>query len=73
MENYAYFMKRYSYCQSFIYVGDNVKKDFITPNALGWKTICLKDDGRNIHKQDFTLTPEQALPKKTILSLKELI
>lgn len=51
MENYAYFMKRYSYCQSFIYVGDNVKKDFITPNALGWKTICIKDDGRNIHSK----------------------
>ena len=73
MENYAYFMKRYSYCQSFIYVGDNVKKDFITPNALGWKTICLKDDGRNIHKQDFTSTPAHALTKEKIKSLKELI
>lgn len=73
LANYEYFMKRYPECHDFTYVGDNPRKDFIAPNSLGWMTICLKDDGRNIHKQDFTLTPEQALPKKTIMSLKELI
>jgi putative hydrolase of the HAD superfamily len=35
------------------YVGDNVNKDFISPNLLGWTSICLLDDGNNIHKQDF--------------------
>lgn len=73
LANYEYFMKRYPECHDFTYVGDNPRKDFIAPNSLGWMTICIKDDGRNIHKQDFTLTPEQALPKKTIMSLKELI
>ena len=73
LANYEYFMNRYPECQDFTCVGDNPRKDFIAPNALGWMTICLMDDGRNIHKQDFTLTPEQALPKKTIMSLKELI
>lgn len=57
----------------YTYVGDNLKKDFIVPNALGWNTICLKDDGRNIHKQDFEATSVDALPKKVITSLKELI
>lgn len=40
----------------YIYVGDNLKKDFITPNTLGWMTLCLRDQGNNVHKQDFTLS-----------------
>ena len=35
------------------YIGDNTSKDFIAPNALGWTTICLPDNGNNIHMQDF--------------------
>ena len=73
LANYAYFMERYPECHDFTYVGDNLKKDFVAPNALGWMTICLMDDGRNIHRQDFASTPAQALPKKKIKSLKELI
>lgn len=42
----------------YFYIGDNTKKDFITPNEMGWTTICLKDYGENIHKQDFTLANE---------------
>ena len=73
LENYAYFMKRYPECHDFTYIGDNPRKDFIAPNALGWATVCLKDDGRNIHRQDLPSIPAQALPRKTIKSLKELI
>ena len=57
----------------YTYVGDNLKKDFIVPNALGWNTICLKDDGRNIHKQDFDAASGDAMPKKVIASLRELV
>ena len=42
----------------YIYIGDNLKKDFITPKHMGWTTICLKDQGNNIHKQDFDLPYE---------------
>ena len=73
LANYEFFMKRYPECQDFTYVGDNPRKDFIVPNALGWMTICLMDDGRNIHRQYFASTPAQALPKKKIKSLKDLI
>lgn len=52
LANYEYFMKHYPECHDFTYVGDNPRKDFSAPNALGWKTICLKDDGRNIHRQE---------------------
>lgn len=39
--------------REYIYIGDNLEKDFVTPNRLGWKTVCLNDDGHNIHAQDF--------------------
>lgn len=37
--------------ERYAYVGDNPEKDFLHPNKMGWLTICLKDDGRNIHRQ----------------------
>ncbi|RYZ81048.1 MAG: HAD family hydrolase, partial [Proteobacteria bacterium] len=54
-----------------IYVGDNLGKDFVTANRLGWKTICLLDDGRNIHAQDFDKKAIY-LPAITVASLSEL-
>lgn len=56
---------------SFCYVGDNPDKDFIAPNQLGWDTVCLLDDGRNIHHQNFDL-PQEFLPKQKIINIKEL-
>lgn len=53
----------------FTYVGDNLKKDFIWPKSNGWQTICLRDDGRNIHPQDFVNTPHDAMPDKVINSI----
>ena len=72
LANYTYFMKRYPQCHDFTYVGDNLKKDFIAPNRLGWHTVCLKDDGRNIHKQQVEIAEREALPKVWIDSLYEL-
>jgi putative hydrolase of the HAD superfamily len=40
--------------ENFIYIADNPNKDFITPNKLGWTTICLLDRGQNVHEQIFT-------------------
>ena len=72
--NYDYFMKRYPECQDFTYVGDNLEKDFIAPNALGWMTICLKDDGRNIHRQEDGNKDDMMMPKRWIERLeRELI
>ena len=69
LANYEYFMKRYPECHDFTYVGDNPRKDFIAPNSLGWMTICLKDDGRNIHRQEFSTVKEEAMAKRVILNL----
>ncbi len=67
---YQYFMNRY-YEASFCYVGDNLNKDFVTANKLGWKSVCLLDDGRNIFSQQITLSKEY-LPRYTIKKLTEL-
>lgn len=56
----------------YFYIADNPKKDFISPNKLGWKTVCIKDRGFNIHQQNFDL-PSEYLPAKIIGNLKELI
>ena len=69
--NYIY-IQNYFPNADFFYVGDNLKKDFITANFLGWTTICLLDNGLNIHKQDFNLS-EEYLPKYTITSLFEIL
>lgn len=61
LNNYKVVMEKFPERERFIYVGDNPSKDFITPNRLNWTTYCLKDDGRNIHRQDMTL-PKEYLP-----------
>ena len=56
---------------NYVYVGDNPQKDFLAPNQRGWDTICLLDNGRNIHKQVFDLAPDY-LPKYRIRSMTDL-
>lgn len=70
---YAYeLVERFFPNCKYVYVGDNTKKDFAAPNSMLWDTVCLLDDGRNIHKQDFELD-EIYLPKHKINNIKELI
>lgn len=57
---------------SFVYVGDNPMKDFLWPNRLGWTTILLIDDGRNVHSQQVSLPSDDYRPKYRIKSLDEL-
>ena len=56
----------------YYYIGDNTKKDFIAPNKLGWETICLRDNGLNIHQQNFNLD-SSFLPKYMINNLAEIV
>lgn len=69
-KNFRYYMEKYRE-HSFVYVGDNPKKDFIVPNRLGWQTVMLKDDGRNIHKQE--VVQMENLPQMTIIGIEELL
>lgn len=38
---------------TYFYIADNPKKDFVTPNNLGWTSVCLLNQGKNIHSQYF--------------------
>lgn len=71
LSNYEYFMKHYPGA-TYMYVGDNPKKDFVGANILGWSTICLLDDGRNIHKQDFDVSL-QYRPQMIISDIVEIL
>ncbi len=69
-KNYLYFMDRYPY-SNYYYVGDNLEKDFIAPSALGWRSVLLLDDGRNIHKQELNDFVDSSV--LTIENIKELL
>ena len=49
--SFRLFMDKFGEEADYWYVGDNTAKDFVAPNSLGWTTVCLLDDGRNIHRQ----------------------
>lgn len=42
------------------YLADNPSKDFTGPNSLGWTTLMLLDDGRNIHPQSIEVRASDA-------------
>lgn len=67
--NKANFLKSHSLKSA--YIGDNPKKDFITPNSLGWVTIMIADNGENIHNQNIELRNIQK-PQFVLRSIKEL-
>ena len=68
-EPFVRIMERHPSC-AYYYIGDNPAKDFVAPNRLGWITICLLDNGRNIHHQDFSL-PQAMLPQHMISQITE--
>ena len=70
-EPFCSFMKRYP-DSDYYYIGDNPTKDFVAPNQLGWTTVCLLDDGRNIHPQVWSAKKEY-LPHKKVNSILELL
>lgn len=69
-EPFRHVMTRYP-SRTYYYIGDNPAKDFVAPNRLGWITVCLLDDGRNIHPQDFGLS-QQMLPQHQVSQLSEI-
>ena len=71
-QSFKFFMEKYGKDCDFWYVGDNTFKDFVAPNTLGWTTVCLIDDGSNIHKQNFQLE-SPFMPKLRIKLLSELL
>lgn len=71
LEGFEFFMSKYPK-EEYTYIGDNTSKDFYAPNKLGWTTVCLLDNGENIHKQDFSLG-SLYLPKVKVKSLYDYV
>ncbi|HYK77849.1 MAG TPA: HAD family hydrolase [Daejeonella sp.] len=67
---FKYFMEKYP-GERYVYLADNVNKDFVTPNRLGWRTIALADNGLNIHNSQSNLEPV-FYPQESIYSFSEL-
>ena len=70
VEPFRRFMQRYP-SRTYYYIGDNPAKDFEAPNGLGWITVCLLNDGRNIHRQIFW-GPSQMMPQYRVSQLTEI-
>lgn len=70
--SFSYFMDKYGKDVEYMYVGDNPSKDFIAPNQLGWTTVCLLDNGQNIHGQDLSLQMP-FLPRYRVKKLSEIL
>ena len=69
-EPFLWFMNHYP-DSVYYYIGDNPQKDFVCPNRLGWQTICLKNDGRNIHPQDYNLAKDY-LPSQVFDGIRDV-
>jgi putative hydrolase of the HAD superfamily len=56
----------------YYYIGDNIKKDFIAPKRLGWKTVGMIDSGLNIHSNAYEYLEEKYQPHDFIINFEEL-
>ncbi len=56
----------------YYYIADNLKKDFIAPNALGWKSVALMDNGMNVHFEGHRHMHKESLPQNFIIDFREI-
>ena len=70
--NFEFFVTKFGASNDFYFIGDNPKKDFFHPNIMGWTTICLKDDGRNIHPHSIELD-DMSFAQQTLCPLSDII
>lgn len=57
--------------KKYVYIGDNPQKDFITPNDLGWLSIGLIGNEKNIYKQNLD-SDESFKPHVWITNFKSI-
>lgn len=63
--------------QRFVYIGDNISKDFYLPGLRGWRTVMMRDrNGVNVFTQNISVWQPQYRPQvivdnySTLLNLK---
>ena len=57
---------------SYLYMADNLRKDFIGPNNRGWQTIGLIDNGLNMHYDSHKYFEKNRMPQAFISSFNEI-
>lgn len=72
LKNFQAVMDKFPERKVFVYVGDNTAKDFVAPNQLGWRTVCMEQDRRNIHRQSLSVAKEY-MPQRVVKTIKEII
>lgn len=60
--NYKAIEKAFPDCL-YYYIADNIRKDFIAPNRLGWESIGVIDNGLNIHFDGHKYMKDTHMPK----------
>ena len=58
--------------RNLVYVGDNPKKDFVTPNRMGWTTFGVVNAGRNVHSQELGRLEKKFHPDYWIECVEDL-
>lgn len=57
---------------SYLYIADNLRKDFIAPNKLGWQTLGLVDNGLNMHYDGHLFFDEPHRPQGFVTSFDDI-
>ena len=57
---------------SYLYMADNLRKDFISPNTRGWRSLGLIDNGLNMHYDAHKYFEKNRMPQNFVSSFKEI-
>lgn len=69
--NYRSIEEAFPNC-TYLYMADNLRKDFIAPNKLGWKTLGLIDNGLNMHFDGHSYFDEVHRPQDFVTSFEDI-
>lgn len=69
--NYRIIEEAFPDC-TYLYMADNLRKDFIAPNKLGWQTLGLIDNGLNMHFDWHSYFDKSHLPQQFVTSFEEI-
>ncbi|WP_373519763.1 HAD family hydrolase [Pricia sp.] len=69
--NYRIIEEAFPDC-TYLYIADNLRKDFIAPNKLGWKTVGLIDNGLNMHCDGHNYFDKRYMPQQFVTSFEDI-
>lgn len=70
-QNYRIIENAFPNC-NYLYMADNLRKDFISPNRLGWNTVGLVDNGLNMHFDGHLYFEDSHRPQNFVTSFFEI-